>query len=114
MDNIFCIFRKNLSFEKFHKKLNKLHKSINLEYELGGNELPILDTNIKLTREKIITKVHKKNDTGVILNFSAVAPIKWKRALILWFVNRTRIIASTYKIYKQKITHLKEFFFKWF
>ena len=38
-------------------------------------------------REEIITKVHKKEiDTDVILNFSAVAPTKWKRELILWFV----------------------------
>ena len=77
VDDIFCIFRKDVSFEKFHKKLNKLHKSINFTYELGGNELPFLDVNIKLTREEIITKVHKKEiDTDVILNFSAVAPTK--------------------------------------
>ena len=58
-------------------------------------------------------KVHKKKiDTNVILNFSAVAPTKWKRALILWFVNRARIIVSTHKIYKQEITNLKEKLFK--
>ena len=113
VDDIFCIFRKDVSFEKFHKKLNKLHKSISFTYELGGNELPFLDINIKLKREEITTKVHKKEiDTDVILNFSAVAPIKWKRALILWFVNRARIIASTHNIYKQEITSLKEKFFK--
>ena len=77
VDDIFCIFRKDVSFEKFYKKLNNLHKSINFTYELGGNELPFLDFNIKLTREEIITKIHKKQiDTDVILNFSAVAPTK--------------------------------------
>ena len=59
VDDIFCIFRKDVSFKKFHKKLNKLHKSINFTYELGGNELPFLDINIKLKREEITTKVHK-------------------------------------------------------
>ena len=113
VDDIFCIFRKDVSFEKFYKKLNNLHKSINFTYELGGNELPFLDINIKLTREEIITKIHKKQmDTDVILNFSAVAPTKWKRALILWFVNRARIIASTHEIYKQEIINLKEKFLK--
>ena len=64
-------FPKYVSFEKFHKKLNKLHKSINFTYELGGKELPFLDINIKLTREEIITKVHKKEiDTDVVLKFS--------------------------------------------
>ena len=113
MDDIFCIFRKDVSFENFHKKLNKLHKSIKFTYELGGNELPFLDINVKLTREKVITKVHKKEiDTDVILNFSAVTPIKWKRALILWFLNRAKIIASTDAIFKQEITNLKEKFMK--
>ena len=28
VDDIFCIFRKDVSLEKFHTKLNKLHKSI--------------------------------------------------------------------------------------
>ena len=51
-DDINCIFRKDVSFEKFHKKLNKLFKSINFTYELGGNELPFLDIKIKLTTEK--------------------------------------------------------------
>ena len=109
VDDIFCIFRKNVSFEKFNKKLNKLHKSINLTYELGGNKLPFFDINIKLTREEIITKIHKKEmDTDVILNFSAVAPTKWKRALLLWFVNKARIIDFTHIIDKLKITNLKE------
>ena len=41
------------------------------------------------TTEKVITKVHKKEiDIDVILNFSAITLIKWKRALILWFLNR--------------------------
>ena len=113
VDDIFCIFRKDVSFESFHKKLNKLHKSINITYKLGGNELPFLDIIIKLTTEKIITRVYRKKiDTDVILNFSAITPIKWKRALILWFMNRAKIIASTDTIYKQQITNLKEKFIK--
>ena len=41
-----------------------------------------------------------------------MAPTKCKRALILWFVNRTRTIACRHKIYKQEFTNLKEKFFK--
>ena len=44
----------------FYKKLYKLHKSINFTFELGGKELPFLNIKIKLKREEIITKVHKK------------------------------------------------------
>ena len=41
-----------------------------------------------------------------------MAPTKWKRALILWFLNKARIIAYTDKIYQQEITNLKEKFLK--
>ena len=109
--DIFCIFRKDVQFEKFHKKLNNLHKSINFTYEIGGYELPSLDINIRLTKEEIVTEVHKREiDTDVFLNFSAVAPTSWKRALILWFMNRAKIIASTPKIYEKELKNLKEFF----
>ena len=59
----------------------------------------------------MITKVYKKEiDTDVILNFSAIIPIKWKKALVLWFLDRAKIIASTDTIYKQEITNLIEKF----
>ena len=38
-------------------------------------------------------------------------PTKWKRALILWFVNKARITDFTHKIYKHEITNLKEMFY---
>ena len=60
VDDIFCIFQKDVIFEKFYKKLNAFYKPINFTYELSGNELPILDINIRQTREEIITIVHKK------------------------------------------------------
>ena len=71
-----------------------------------------MDINIQITRELVITKVHKKIDVDVILNFSTITPTKWKRALILWFLNRIKIIASTDAIYKQDITNFKEKFIK--
>ena len=50
----------------------------------------------------------------LIENLSAITPIKWKRALILWFLNRAKIIASTVTIYKQDFTNIKEKFIKMF
>ena len=115
VDDIFCIFRKDVLFNDFEQKLNKLHKAIKFTHELATqeNELPFLDIKVKLATGKIITKVHKKEiDTDVILNFSSMAPIKWKRALILWFLNRAKTISSSDALYKQEITNLKEKFAK--
>ena len=41
-----------------------------------------------------------------------MTPIKLKKALILWFLNRAKAIASTDTIYKQKIANLKTKFIK--
>ena len=41
-----------------------------------------------------------------------MTPIKWKRDLVLWFLNRAKIKASTDTIYKQEITNFKEKFRK--
>ena len=56
---------KRRSIQKIPQKLNKLHKSINFTHELGGNELPFLDISIRLTREEIITKVHKNKSIQI-------------------------------------------------
>ena len=70
------------------------------------------DTAILPFKFSLIHSTNGLEDTDVILNFSAVAPTKWKRALILWFKNRTRTIAPSRKIYEKEITNLKEKFFK--
>ena len=83
VDDIFCIFRKDVMFNNFHDRLNNLHRSITFTYERGGDELPFLDVKIKLA-DKIESEVYKKEtDTGVVLNFSSTAPLKWKRSLVL-------------------------------
>ena len=48
VDDIFCIFRKDVMFSNFYNKLNTLHEPITFTFELGGNELPFLDVKIKL------------------------------------------------------------------
>ena len=50
----------------------------------------------------------KEIDSDVILNFSSVTPIKSKRSLILWFLNRAKTVSSSDIMYKQKIIKLKE------
>ena len=45
--NMICIFQKDILFENFHKKINKLYKSIKFTYEFGENALPFLDIKIK-------------------------------------------------------------------
>ena len=103
VDDIFCIFRKDVVFNNFHGRLKNLHRSITFTYELGGDKLPLLDVKIKLA-DKIESKVYKKEvDTDVVLNFSSIAPLKWKRSLVLWFLNRAKKLSSNNTIYNKEV-----------
>ena len=99
-------------FDNFYDRLNNLHRSITFTYERGGNELPFLDVKIKLA-DKIESEVYKKEtDTDVVLNFSSIAPLKWKRSLVLWFLNRAKKLSSNNTIYKKEVVKLKEKFLR--
>ena len=86
VDDIFGVFRLGSSHEQFLDKLNCLHPNPKFTSELGPSVLPYLDTTISLpTTENggFASKVFRKRTyTGLILNFSAVCPQKWKFGLI--------------------------------
>ena len=108
-DDIFCIFLKMFHLKNSTKSSTNYINLSSSHINQVETKRILLDINIKLTREIIITKVHKKEfDTDVILYFSAITPTKQKRALILQFLNRAKIIASTNTIYKQEIANLKK------
>ena len=57
------------------------NKSIVFTYELGEKNISFLDTKIKLYKP-ITTEVYRKEiDTEDMLNFSSIAPTKWKKKL---------------------------------
>ena len=113
VDDVFCIFRKNVKFELFYDQLQSLHKNIKFTYEFGGNSLPFLDTRIDLGRNTFESKIHRKStDTNVLLNYSAVAPPQWKRALITWFINRAKAVCTTDIAFREEIVKLVDIFGK--
>ena len=86
VDDIFCVFRLDSSHEQFLDKLNCLHPNLKFTSEVGTSVLPYLDTTISLPTTKygcFTSKVFRKHTyTGLILNFSAICPQKWKFGLI--------------------------------
>ena len=79
---------------------------------LGGDELPFLDVKVKLA-DKIESEVYKKKtDTDVVLKFSSTEPLKWKRSLVLWFLNRAKKLSSNNTIYNNEVLKLKEKFLR--
>ena len=98
------------------ERLNCMHPNLKFTCELGPKMLPFLDTCIELPqtdKDSFISKVFRKSTyTGLILNFSAVCPPKWKYGLVQCFLHRAYMISSNWSIFSQEIEFLKTVFVK--
>ena len=111
VDDIFCIFRSNVECDDFLHLLNSLHSNIKFTVEKSSGSLPFLDVEIHLSDGKCETMVFRKETyTGVMLNFKAIAPLKWKAGLIQCMLNRARRICSTPKLFQKEVVTLKRLF----
>ena len=114
VDDIFCVFRQNSSHQQFLDKLNCLHPNLKFTSEVGPSVLPYLDTTISLptTEDGCFTsKVFRKRTyTGLILNFSAVCPQKWKFGLIQCLLHRAYTMSNSWLTFSQEVDFLKSVF----
>ena len=81
---------------------------------VGPSVLPYLDTTISLptTEDGCFTyKVFRtRTYTGLILNFSAVCPQKWKFGLIQCLLHRAFTISSSWLTFSQEVDFLNGVF----
>ena len=114
VDDIFCIFRKDNSYEPFLQELNNLHKNLRFTFELGPDKLPFLDTLVSIPKVDdghISTEVYRKPTfTGLILNASALCPYKWKIGLIQCFLHRAYSICSDWSLFDKEVSFLENLF----
>ena len=98
MDDIFCVFRSGVSHEPFLTKLNSMHKNLKFTAEIGTSKLAFLDTCIELPKNDdcmFTSSVFRKATyTGLILNFAAMCPSKWKFGLIQCMLHSSILILS--------------------
>ena len=96
MDDIFAIFDKNISYDKFFDHINNQHPQIKFTVEKSiNNSLAFLDTEIKLNGDEFESTVFRKQtNTNVLLNVDAICPVSWKKGLVLGALNRASIIGS--------------------
>ena len=81
------------------REINNLHPSLSftIETEIEG-QLPFLD--MKITRSNCnlsSTWYCKPTDTGLIMNFHALAPTRYKRSVVCGFVHRIYRACSTWE-----------------
>ena len=84
-------------------EINNLHPMLKftIEYEVNG-ELPFLD--MKLLNENgslSSTWYRKATDTGLMLNYHALAPRRYKKSVVAGFAHRIYRCCSTRFFYKQ-------------
>ena len=79
--------------------------------EEANETLPFLDVEIKLEENSYDSWVwRKKTHTGVLLNFTAIAPMKWKFGLIQCLLNRVWDICSSSTYFDIEVGKLQDMF----
>ena len=114
VDDIFCVFKPDTSHQDFLEKLNNLHPSLKFTAEIGPSTLPFLDTSISIpsTEDGMFTsQVYRKPTfTGLLLNFAALCPLKWKFGLIYCLLHRAYNISSNWSVFTKEVSFLEKIF----
>ena len=108
MDDIICDKNKN-SIDETLVRINDLHPSLKFTIEKESNcEIPFLDMKIKNTNGRLSsTWYNKPTDTGLIMNYHALAPKRYKRSVVSGFVYRIHRACSTWKNFHQSLEKAK-------
>jgi len=114
VDDIFCVFRKDTSYETFLLELNNLHKNLRFTFELGPDKLPFLDTLVsvpEVDEGHFSMEVYRKPTfTGLLLNASALCPHKWKIGLMQCLLHRAYCVCSDWSLFDKEASYLKKLF----
>ena len=113
VDDVFAIFRQGVDIDTFLNKINSSHPDIKFTVEQATKTLPFLDVELKLDENSFDSWVwRKKTHTGVLLNYTAIAPSKWKFGLIICLLNRIWDICSDNNYFQQEVEKLKTMFLR--
>ena len=110
IDDIFALLRADQSHEDFFHFINALHPNLEFTVEIATSSLPFLDVEVKIGESVELCVYRKKTNTGVLLNFAAAAPIKWKAGLIFCFLHRAWMICSSSDLFKKEVNLLRDMF----
>ena len=80
MDDVICVVNKSEVNDRL-SMINNLHPCLKFTHELENNgQIPFLDMLICNQNGKLSSKWYRKpTDTGLTLNFHALAPLKYKK-----------------------------------
>ena len=109
MDDILCTIKKD-NIESHLSMINNLHPSLVFTYEVETNgKLPFLDMKICNNNGSLSSHWYRKpTDTGLTLNFHALAPLKYKKSVVVGFIHRIYRACSSWSHFHDSITEAKD------
>ena len=90
-------------------EINSYHPSLKFTIEREHQKsLPFLDMKImRENRSLNSTWYTKTTDTGLTMNFHAIAPLKYKKSVVTGFIHRIYNTCSTWKNFHESVTKAK-------
>ena len=98
MDDVLCSVRKSEVNERL-SMINKLHDNLKFTYEIENEgTIPFLDMLILNKNGSLSSSWYRKpTDTGLTLNFHALAPNKYKKSVVSSFLHRIYRASSNWE-----------------
>ena len=108
MDDIVTVTKKEMITAQL-ERINSLHPQLKFTIERENDgRLPFLDLCIVHTGESAHTTWYTKpTDTGLVMNFHAQSPKKYKRAVVQGLVHRIYRACSTWEAFTESILRAK-------
>ena len=108
---MFAVFDDVSACWSFLNILNSQHENIKFTIEKSTNTLQFLDVDIEISENSVDTWVWRKPyNTGLLLNFAAICPIKWKFGLVFCMLHRAKLICSSDSLFFRKVEIIKSLF----
>ena len=87
--------------------MNTRHPNLKFTVEKQRDSIPFLDVQVSVNENDITTEVYRKPTfTGVLLNYQAYCPSRWKHTLITGILHRTYNISSNWTIFNKEIKNV--------
>ena len=109
IDDIYLEIESEEELEILRRRLEEV-SVLKFTHEIGvDGKLPFLDVCVNVTNGKRSTNVYrKKTDGNACLNGSSECPARYKRGVIRTYVRRAIKICSSWELFNQEMTHVKQ------
>ena len=112
MDDILTIVKRS-GINRRYDAVNEWHSSLKFTFEVEDpdGKLPFLDMMLINDKDKdFITSTwyRKPSNSGLTLNYYALAPTKYKRSVVHSFIHRVWNSCSTWKHFARSMKDMKE------